>query len=86
MPDDPKLTKIQDLVPGTIVEVIVEGATKIVVDYDEYGTVELNLHPGAMVQFIIGTKAPKIISLDPDKLTFEGNNIFSIDDQESINT
>ena len=86
MPDDPRLTKIHDLVPGTIVEVMVEGTTKIVADYDEYGTVELNLHPGAIVRFIIGTKAPKLNCLDPDRLTFKGNNIFRIDDQESSNT
>ena len=86
MPDDSRLTKIHDIVPGAILEVTVEGTTKIVADYDEYGTIELNLHPGATVRFIIGTKVPKIISLDPDRLTLEGGNIFRIDEQEPDNT
>ena len=68
--------------PGTELNITIEPSVKFVADYEEYGTLEINLPHGATITVTAGTKAPKLYTRVPDTIAFEEENVVRLDDQE----
>ena len=77
-----KVVLSREVSPGTVIEIMTEPTIKLVADYGEYGTVEMNLHHGAKVRFAVGTKAPTLYQRDLDSIALEGENVVRLDDEE----